>query len=100
MSDDIEEVIKRNEEMIRQREALVEQAKASLEENAKVYEQLGITRGNITRFISSDQFPAEARRKIEEVRQDIEQTLSQIDAEHKTAQTPQRSKPRRPHNMI
>ena len=100
MSETIEEVIKNNEEMIRQRKALAAQAKARLEENASVYEQLGITRDNITRFASSDQCPAEAKRDIEEVERDIEQTLSQIDAEAKAAQGPQRSKPRRPRNMI
>lgn len=100
MSETIEEVIKNNEEMIRQREALAAQAKATLEENASVYEKLGITRDNITRFINSDQCPAEAKRAIEEVERDIEQTLSQIDAEAKAAQGSQRSKPRRPRNMI
>lgn len=100
MSDDIEEVIKRNEEMIRQLQASAQQAKASLEENAKVYEQLGISRDNITRFINSDRCPAEARREIEMTQQDIAQTLSQIDAAHQSARFPQRGKPRRPRNMI
>ena len=100
MSDNYAQDQSNPKEIIRQGKALLQQAKASLEENAKVYEQLGIDKEAVTRFTSSDQYPAESKKEVEEIKRDIEHTLAQIDADAKSSKAPKRRKARPTHSMI
>ena len=98
MADNPEQAIERNKKLLAQSEALLKQAKTSLDENAEVYQKIGIEPAAVTRFTNREDYPPEAKQHIEAVINDIDQSLAQIDADHGTTRKPHR--PRRSHNMI